>query len=258
MMKFIEEIIKWGKLTPIYDLLGKRSYAQSGEDVVVDAILNRQKRGFYVDVGAYHPKVFSNTYLFYKRGWKGVCVEPNPGAKILFEIVRLRDRFVGCGVGEKTQKLKNSKTQNNVMEYYVFGEGATNTFSKKQRNENIRSSRRLLEVKKIPVKTLKEILDENVPKGQKIDLMSVDVEGMDLEVLKSNDWKKYRPKVVIAEDMTGVIAKREMLWRSRKGMDCHGSSTKLAMTNDSVVGYLVGKGYRLVGMTGYSMIFRIG
>ena len=105
-MKFIEEIIRWGKLSPLYDWFGKRSYAQSGEDVVVDAILSRQKKGFYVDIGAYHPKVFSNTYLFYKRGWRGICVEPNPEAKWMFEWARRRDRFVNMGIAQKTQKLK--------------------------------------------------------------------------------------------------------------------------------------------------------
>lgn len=107
MIKFIEGIINWGKLSPLYDLFGKRSYAQSGEDVVVDAILSRQKTGFYVDIGAYHPKVFSNTYLFYKRGWRGICVEPNPEAKILFQVARPRDVFVNVGVMSEPLPLRD-------------------------------------------------------------------------------------------------------------------------------------------------------
>jgi len=49
-----------------------KSYSQEGEDMILRRIFERQSTGFYVDVGAHHPKRFSNTYFFYKKGWSGI------------------------------------------------------------------------------------------------------------------------------------------------------------------------------------------
>lgn len=209
----------------LYDWFGKRSFGQAGEDIVAESVFGKKKKGFYVDVGAYHPKVFSNTYMFYKRGWRGIAVEPNPEMAQLFAKTRKRDVVVNMGVGE----------EKDVKDYYIFSDPASNTFSAKQVEINQKAAgRKLLGKKKIAVLPLREILEENVPKGVTIDVMSVDVEGMDLEVLHSNDWKKFRPKVVICEDMTFDFRD----WKKSK-----------------VAVFLEGIGYRLVGVTPYSLIF---
>lgn len=246
MIKFIEKIISLGKLTPLYDLFGKRSYSQSGEDVVVDAILNRKKSGYYIDIGAYHPKVFSNTYMFYKRGWRGICVDANPTLGWMYKLVRPRDVFVNCGIADIPVRLAQkscsdptalrlrgplprdfvSMSAPSYLEYFVFDEEAANTFSVKQKEENVKAGRKLLKMIPVPLMDINELLEKHVPKGKIIDLLSIDVEGMDGELLMSMNWKKYRPKVVIVEDK-------------------------------EVRKFLEKLGYEMVGMTGYSMIFRV-
>jgi len=212
-------------LSPLYDWFGKRSYAQSGEDIIADVLLGKKNKGYYVEVGAFHPKLFSNTYLFYKRGWSGVCVEPRPEVKEEFTKVRPRDRFVSMGVAEKKD----------VLEYWEFDDAAANTFLPEQAERNIKEAGRKLKRKiNAAVMPLKDILATSVPEEVKIDLLSVDVEGMDLEVLRSNDWKKYRPKVVIGEDLEFDF---------------------LNPKKSEVVKYLLGLGYRLAGVTPYSLVF---
>ncbi len=238
---------EWLMATPIYDILGKRSYAQSGEDLIAAIELadfrlqmsdHKNNAGFYVDVGAYHPKLFSNTYLFYKKGWRGICVEPNPEMARLHRLVRSRDVFVNSGVGRKDLRSQMSDLS---LEYFMFEDGAANTFSEEQAERNQKEAgRKLVRKKQIKIKTLKEILDEYVPRGQEIDLLSVDVEGMDEGVLRSSDWKKYRPKVVICEDL-GF----DWSYFAKATKDRHG-----------VVGFLEDQGYRLVAKTPYSLIFR--
>lgn len=211
-------------LSPLYDWFGKRSYAQSGEDIVVDIELGKKNKGVYVDVGAFHPKQFSNTYLFYKRGWRGVCVEPRPGAKEDFSKVRPRDKFVEMGVGEKKD----------VLEYFEFADGASNTFSKVQAKKNINQAERKFWRKvNVAVMPLRDIMASTGLEGVKIDLMSVDVEGMDLEVLESNDWKKFRPRIIICEDL-------EFDFMNPK--------------RSEIVEYLMSLGYVLVAKTPYSLI----
>jgi hypothetical protein len=65
-----------------------KSYSQEGEDMILRRIFEGQEKGFYVDVGAHHPRRFSNTYYFYKLGWAGVNLEPNPDALIAFKADR--------------------------------------------------------------------------------------------------------------------------------------------------------------------------
>jgi len=213
-------------LSPLYDWFGKRSFAQSGEDIIADLELGKKKTGIYIDVGAFHPKLFSNTYLFYKRGWSGVCIEPRPEAREWFLKVRSRDKFVGLGVGK----------EKNVLEYFEFNDSATNTFSPEQAEKNIKEAKRkLLGKTNVAVMPLRDILASGGMEGKKIDLMSVDVEGMDLEVLQSNDWKKFRPGLIICEDLEFDF---------------------LNPKSSGVVKYLLGLGYRLVAKTPYSLVMK--
>lgn len=217
-------------MSPLYDWLGKRSYAQSGEDIVADVELGRRKNGFYVDIGAYHPKLFSNTYLFYKRGWSGICVDPNPLLEDLYKKARPRDKFLNVGVGAKED----------VAEYFMYEEAEANTFSVKQaeKNEN-EAGRKRTDIRMTAILPLRTVFAKYLPNEDiKIDLLSVDAEGMDEEILRSNDWKKFRPEVIICEDL----------------------DPDLDLTNmkkSPVVTYLSRQGYQLRDKTPYSLIFKL-
>src|SRR5690348_9855363 len=93
-------------------------YAQEGEDLVLRRFLNDVAQGFYVDVGAHHPRRFSNTHLFYRAGWSGINLEPNPEAQDLGAKCRPRDINLQMGVDE----------QSGVLKYHRFDEPALNTF----------------------------------------------------------------------------------------------------------------------------------
>ncbi len=167
------------------------SWSQEGEDRILYRIFEQQSVGFYIDVGAHHPKRFSNTYFFYKRGWRGINIDAMPGSMKNFEKLRPRDINLEYGIG----------TFNGKLDYYIFNEPALNSFSKelsKERN-NENSSYRINEIVKVEILPLSVILDHQLPEKQIIDFMSIDVEGLDYEVLISNDWSKYRPKYVLTE-----------------------------------------------------------
>jgi len=150
-----------------------------------------------VDVGAHHPKRFSNTYLFYKRGWRGINIDAMPGSMRSFNKVRPRDINLELGISEQKAQL----------DYYIFNEPALNGFScdLSQERHAAESSYLIKDVIKVDVVPLHEVLDQYLPAGQSIDFMSVDVEGLDFQVLKSNDWNKYRPTYVLAEILTSSL-----------------------------------------------------
>jgi FkbM family methyltransferase len=168
-----------------------KSYSQSGEDAVLSLFLGNIKNGFYVDIGAHHPKRFSNTFMFYKKGWSGINIDPMPGIINLFNTQRKRDITLEIGISEKGGSL----------DYYMFNESALNGFSSNLFNErhNNKDIYKIVGIKKIKTIPLGDVLDQYLPENKNIDFMSIDVEGLDFEVLKSNNWNKYKPKFLLIE-----------------------------------------------------------
>jgi FkbM family methyltransferase len=177
--------------------IGRLSYSQEGEDLVLSRLLEgvKTRKGLYIDIGAHHPTRFSNTYYFYKRGWTGINVDACPGTAKLFKFLRPRDITIECGVG----------SEEGILTYYSFNEPALNTFSEQEAQKKISSKYKVINKHKVPVLTLKKILDENLPEGKIIDFMSIDVEGFDHEVVCSNDWIRYRPTIVAVELLNSSI-----------------------------------------------------
>jgi FkbM family methyltransferase len=162
--------------------------------------------GFYVDVGAFHPTLFSNTYFFYLNGWRGINVDARPGSKKLFDRVRPRDINLELGVSR----------ERGTMTYYFIGEDSPmNSFSP----DFLRQIEMLDHVSaeiSIPTVPLSALLERHLPQSQPIDFMNIDVEGHDFEVLESNDWERFRPKVIVVED-EGLVASESKIVRMMQG-----------------------------------------
>ncbi len=224
---FAHRLVKRGLQIIEWDPWQQKSWSQEGEDQILRRVFESDPSGFYVDVGAHHPMRFSNTYLFYKRGWRGINVDAMPGSMAVFNRHRPRDINLEVGVGP----IEGSKP------YYMFQEPALNGFSKElsEAREASTNPQKLLEVKCIKVLRLSTLLNAHLPRGQSISFLSVDVEGMDLEVLQSNDWTKYRPRVVLIE-MLG---------------------TNLGEISDSQIGcFMRGNGYLAFAKCFHSVLFR--
>lgn len=162
------------------------SYSQSGEDMILDTIFCDVDKGTYVDVGSNNPYVQSNTYYLYKKGWQGVNIDALPGSMKLFNKVRPLDINIEAAISNEEKELT----------YYMFSSSFYNTFNDK----DVERIKTITKYKgEIIIKTIKltEILDSL--NFKEIDFMSVDVEGLDLKVIKSNNWNIYRPKVIITE-----------------------------------------------------------
>jgi FkbM family methyltransferase len=182
------------KYIPIDKFQSKHSYSQEGEDMVVQSFYDGKKKykGYYVDIGAHHPYRFSNTLYFYKKGWKGINVEPTPSVIKLFKIFRSRDINLNIGISSKKEKLK----------FYCFNEPALNGFSKELSEDRNNTSEKYKIIKELEIETypLAEVLDKYLPDGQQIDFLTIDVEGLDMQVLLSNNWVKYKPLHILVED----------------------------------------------------------
>jgi FkbM family methyltransferase len=172
---------------PLYH---KISFSLEGEDMILACLYHGKGKGFYVDVGAHHPKRFSNTYYFYLKGWRGINIDARPGSMMIFNETRMRDINLEVAISNIRQNLV----------YYSFDEPALNSFNKELADENNSQGKyRIISQREIETRTLADVLDEHLPQSQRIDFLNIDVEGLDYEVLQSNDWGKYRPDVVLVE-----------------------------------------------------------
>ncbi|MFS4461104.1 FkbM family methyltransferase [Bdellovibrio sp. HCB2-146] len=166
------------------------SFAQEGEDLLILEAMKYKRNGFFVDVGAHHPFRFSNTYALKSYGWTGINIEPNPTLYQYFCKLRPDDINLNCGISNATS---------NSLTYYEFDEPALNTFSKETCKKRILEGHQLISEKTVPVTTLSKIFQKHAS-DREIDLLSVDVEGLDYDVLTTNNWSTVNPKCVLIED----------------------------------------------------------
>lgn len=165
-------------------------YSQTGEDAILAHLLFDHHSGFYVDVGAFHPIQYSNTYYFYRRGWMGINIEPTAGQIDLFKNLRPRDINLACAV---------AKTEGPIH-LTTFDDTALNSAKEQMIDRHVRTWQ-LRTTGEIVVEAypLANILETYIPPGKELTFLSVDVEGMELDVLESNDWERFRPRFVAVE-----------------------------------------------------------
>lgn len=209
-----------------FDHFKQTHYSQNGEDIILLAMFPKNYHGLYVDVGAHHPYRLSNTYQLFKKGWRGINIDANPETIDLFRKARPNDINLNIGVG------KNSS----ILPFHRFADPAVNTFSSveaerwKQKKWNT-----YLGTVDVAIKPLAAILNEHLFESVSIDVLDIDVEGLDLEVLESNDWQLFRPRVIVVEDHHFDLNKP---------------------TNSSVYTYLLEQGYKLEHKAKFSLIFK--
>ncbi len=188
--RYCKLVTEWRNL--IFDGYSTKSYSQEGEDMILRRIFEKQEKGFYVDVGAHHPKRFSNTNYFYKRGWRGINIDAMPGGMRMFNKLRPRDINLEIAISDKKE----------IIKYYVFNDPALNSFSKDLVKKTLENGNYVVvDTVDMRPRRLSDILDEHLPPDYKIDFINVDVEGLDFEVLSSNNWEKYRPTMVLVEQL---------------------------------------------------------
>lgn len=172
--------------------LRKGSFAQYGEDVFVWDYFKSKTTGTYIDIGANHPFKISNTYLLYRRGWRGVTVEPIPRLWRRHQKWRPDDISLNCAISDRVGSEK----------FVELTPGVLSTFDESLADEEIRLGQaRLVRKYDVVVMTLYELFDQYF-QDKKVDFMSIDTEGFDVQVLRGNDWSKLRPRLIVTETST--------------------------------------------------------
>lgn len=180
----------WNKLKKKNNIDYKKSYAQCGEDILIEYIfmLRGIKNPSYIDIGAHHPFYLSNTALFYEKGSRGINIEANPDLLNAFLKERPNDTNLNIGVGTKEGEL----------DFYVMEDTTLSTFSLEESKHLQQQGKKLNYIKKISTISLPKII-EKFANNIFPDFLSLDVEGLDFEILQTIDFKHNFPKVICVE-----------------------------------------------------------
>ncbi len=178
-----------------YDLYVKRYgniyFSGFGEDVVLQNLFHRKEKGIYIDIGCWHPKWGSNTYLLHKKGWKGVNIDIDAYKIDMFNMARKDSTNICVAVSNKEKDLT----------YFCSNEySSLNTIDQNFAEAMLRHKQKLTyDVKHIRSKPLNNILADTPYANKEIDLLTIDIEGHELPALQSLNFEIYRPKVIVVE-----------------------------------------------------------
>jgi len=200
-----------------------------GEDIFIDKFFKNKKTGFYVDVGAYHPLEGNNTNLLYKKKWNGINIDVNPLSIKLFKYARKDDLNLNIGISNKKKIVKL---------YYRKKLNMLNTLSKKLAKIHFRNG---FQQKTVKTNTLNNILELSKYKNRKIDFFNLDVEGHELNVLKSLNFKKYKPSLICIE-----IHNHEEMYNQNSDY----------LNRNPIHKYLLKKKYKVVWSHDFSYIYK--
>ena len=158
-------------------------YSNWGLDILSDDFFKKKIKGVYIDVGCHQPFLNNNTYPLYKRGWAGINIDLDFNTIDMFNFFRKRDQNIQAAI---------SDVEHETDLFFFHNRSAVNTLSKQ-------SGLKAKEIKKVKTRTLNNIIELSKFKDEKIDYISIDVEGFELNVLKGFDINKYKPDLVIIE-----------------------------------------------------------
>lgn len=216
------------RVSHLVSFLAKRSFSQTGEDSILQQLIGMKLRGTYIDIGCGHPVRGSNTYHFYVQKWSGLAIDASPKFKNVWKLKRPRDTFL-CGSISLEGKLGS-------RQFFQFYADVYSTLDETRANQLINAGLELQKCSKVHEIELRKAIINYMSerKNQSIDLLSVDVEGLELEVLKVFPWLQYKPSFVCVEELQNPIGNFSL-----------------------ISNYLAGQNYTLVAHTGMSSIYML-
>ena len=209
-------------------LFPKKTYSEWGEDLFILKYFKNLHKGFYIDIGAYHPFFLSNTHSLFRKNWEGINIDINPVSIEIFNDARPNDYNVNAAVSNKNKKYINYYTKNmiNLLSTTIISSAKLAFLN------NSFTTRRTKCCK------LNDIISKTKFKNRKIDFLNIDTEKSEVDVLKSLNFNKYQPKLICIE-----IHLKD---KNHKPLSLKSNPTYL---------YLKNKKYKIIWRKGYSFIF---
>ena len=202
------------------------AYSHWGVDLIITKLLNSKNKGIYIDVGCHHPFLNNHSYLLYKSGWVGINIDIDYNSIDMFNFFRKSDVNIQTAVTDH---------KGEVDLFFYHNRAAKNTISKE-------FGLNAKEKKKINSDTLNNIIENSKFKNSKIDFVSIDVEGNEMNVLNGFNLKKYKPKLILLEFI--LPNKKEFYEKDIN-----------EITNSEVYKFLIKNEYKLINWNHDDLLF---
>ena len=202
------------------------AYSHWGVDLIITKLLNSKNKGIYIDVGCHHPFLNNHSYLLYKSGWVGINIDIDYNSIDMFNFFRKKDVNIQTAVTDH---------KGEVDLFFYHNRAAKNTISKEFGSD-------AKEKKKINSDTLNNIIENSKFKNSKIDFVSIDVEGNEMNVLNGFNLKKYKPKLILLEFI--LPNKKEFYEKDIN-----------EITNSEVYKFLIKNEYKLINWNHDDLLF---
>ncbi len=201
-----------------YFVFRKSYFSETGEDITIKQFTDKSP-GRYIDVGAHHPLVGSNTFNLYTQGWSGIAVEPQTNFNFLWKLFRRRDALINSPVSSKPEVI-----------FHYFTNSLLNTTDSKVANIH-KSDKKWLKSESVSAVRLQTLLPHKLHSCENF-VLSIDIEGSELDALKTVNWRMQKPRIILLESWARP-------WIGK-------SETHL---------YLVKRGYTLQAYTGLTSVY---
>ena len=216
-----------------YNKYSKKSFSISSVDLILDRIFSNFKDGIYLDIGCNHPIKYNNTYLLFKKGWKGINVDLDNDSIKQFNLMRRNDHNVN--------ELITSKDNEEKDLYFYHKRSAINTISKDLAEKR---QTKPINIKKLKGLSINTIIEESPFKNKKINLLSIDIENYEYEALKEFNFNKYNIDVIVSE-VTDLDSST---------LELHNNSLE-KITESKIYNLLTRNNYKLINWVNSDLVF---
>ena len=224
-MKYLKELY--------YKKYSKKSYSLSNVDLIINRIFSKINKGIYIDIGCNHPIKYNNTFLLYKRGWKGINIDLDDKSIDQFKKLRNKDTNI------KTLVTSIDGEEKDV--YFYHDRSAINTISKELAESREKKPK---EIKKLKGLSINSIIENSNFKESQINLLSIDIENYEYEALKNFNFKKYNIDVIVTE-ITDI---------KEKNLETYNQSLEKIL-NTNIYKLLINNNYKLINWVNADLVF---
>ena len=212
----------------------KKNYTVTGVDLLLDNFFKNKniKQGVYIDVGCNHPLFNNYTYLLYKSGWSGINIDLD------FHCIDMFNHFRPL---DFNRQVAISDVRGEADLFFYHNKSAINTLSKEM---HLLRGSDAKEIRKIQTETLNNVIKESKFSDKKVNLLSIDVEGFELNVLKGFDFEKYSPELVVVEYIDPAMKKAEFYNQNINNI-----------INSELYNFMIDKNYKFINWFHSDLIF---
>jgi len=174
-----------------FKYLFQKSYSQFNEDIFLKKYFSKNN-GFYIDIGCHHPTKFNNTYLLYKSGWHGLNIDLSKISIDLFNVFRPRDININSAISDTKKRINFYIPNNNLLSPEI-------TIDKKFKEKLAKHHKNLYNTFITYTTTFEKIKNRFIKNIKSIDLLKIDIEGLDFKVLKTINLQNLSPELIMIE-----------------------------------------------------------